>query len=86
VPRLHRDRGLTLRGASREATQHDQPAGILLDAASIDCAGDREVVVTVKDFLDAGAFTAGKEKLDAVFCPSITGAGPPPLALSERND
>ena len=50
----------------RGRAQHDQPAWILRNAASIDRSGNRQVVVPVNDLFLAGAFAALLEQLDGI--------------------
>jgi len=64
----HRFRSVAARQHAGAVAEHDEPIGILLNATSIDRTRDRQIIVTVEDLLDAGAFTAGAEKLDAKFC------------------
>jgi hypothetical protein len=59
----HGLRSIASRQHPSPITQHDQPGQILGNTASIDRAGDRQVVVLIDDLLLAGAFAALLEQL-----------------------
>ena len=59
----HRLWPITSRQNASAIAKHDQPTRVLRNAASIDRAGDRQVVVLVDDLLLAGAFAALLEQL-----------------------
>jgi hypothetical protein len=62
-PSRHRFWSITARQNARAIAQHDLPPRILGNAASIDCPGNRQVVVPVNDLFLAGAFAALLEQL-----------------------
>ena len=63
----HRLWPITSRQNPSAVAQHDQPAWILGNAASIDRSGNGQVVVPIDDFLLAGALATLFEQLDGVF-------------------
>ena len=94
----HRLWSITSRQNASAIAKHDQPPRVLRNAASIDRAGDRQVVVLVDDLLLAGAFAALFEQLYRVLAfgfdtmpfpdsaqPVFWGAPPkrPPVFLSQ---
>jgi hypothetical protein len=62
----HGFRPIASRQNARAIAQHDQPARILINATSIDRAGNRQVVMPINDLLLAGAFAALFEQLDGI--------------------
>ena len=54
----HRLRSIASRQDARPIAQHDQPARILGNPASIDCASDRQVIMPVNDLFLASVVIA----------------------------
>jgi hypothetical protein len=53
--------GRSDRASARSVAERHKAAPVALDAGSINRASDRKVIMTVQNFLDAGALAAGLE-------------------------